>query len=69
MNEKILAIMVVYQIGFLFTFIAIMITAPSEKLSGLKGHLAYILRLLVWPYGLYYYTLRGDTQQPHNNSR
>ena len=72
MNEKFLAIMVVYQIGLLLTFIGIMIAVPSDKLSesaGLRGHLAYMFRLVFWPYGLYYYMLRDNTQHSQNSSQ
>ncbi len=69
MNKVVLWILVIYQIGLFFTFIGLMIAVPSDKLSktGFRGYMDYVFQIIIWPYGLYYYTLRDYPQRSQNN--
>lgn len=61
-EEAWLIFFVFYQLGFLFTNLGLLIIIPPKELSGIgvKGWLAHFFRMIVWPYGLYYYTLRDS---------
>ena len=70
LRHSIIVIGCIYQIGFLVTFLWIMLAIPSKELSkpGFRGHLIYFFRLIIWPYGMYYYTSRYFAKSLQNTS-